>query len=189
MKNKDKYKAPKIVKTKFKINFFYSDSRYLDSLNMLQTSNLLSASSSSVDTCFMPDTKVLMENGKTKQIQEIKVKDIVVSYNLVGNVATKNSVESIIVKTYIDGYLEINNLLKITLNHKVWVNNTDWIEARDVKVGDTFLNSNGENIQVETIQHVKGTYTVYNLHLNGTEHNFFAENILVHNGVDTADCS
>ena len=182
-----KYIHPKIKKIKLKVNYFYSNSRYLDSLNMFQSSNLLSASWQCVDTCFMPGTKILLENGDTKEIQEIKVNDTVLSYNLVGQETTKNSVATVTERTYIEGYLEINKVLKITLNHKVWVNNSEWIEAREVKIGDSFLNSKGQEVKVRSIKHIPGEFTVYNLHLNGEEHNFFAEDVLVHNG--QGECS
>ncbi len=184
---KKRYQKPTIRKEVLEVNYFYTDSRYFDSLDMFQSSHLLSQSSSCVDTCFMPGTRVLMADKSVKEIQEISESEQIISFSLTGKEFKKNPVEKIVEKIYPDGYLVLNNILKITLNHKIWVNNTEWLEAQEVKVGDSLLNSNNEQITVESIQHVPGTFTVYNLHIDGEEHNFFAEDTLVHNQID--ECS
>lgn len=182
------YIKPSIQKKKIKINYFYSDSRYLDSVDMLEGSYFLTQGSwSCVDTCFLPDTNILMADGSYKKIQDIKDAESVISMNLVGNETAVNKIAKVVEKTYTEGYLLINNKLKITLNHKVWVKGKDWIEARDIQKGDILLNSKNEEVQVNDIEKFIGTFTVYNLHVDGAEHNFFAEDILVHNG--QGECS
>lgn len=133
--------------------------------------------------CFIAGTKVKMADGTYKEIQEIKPGDIVYSYNLETGELVTDRVEKMI--THEDspgGYLIFNSRLKITGNHQVWVVNENvWERADTITVGDTVLNPDGKNVLIKSIDKTEGKNTVYNLHLNGENHNYFAEDFLVHN--------
>lgn len=133
--------------------------------------------------CFLAKTKVKMTDGTYKEIQDIKPGDIVYSYNLKSKELVEAKVTKLLVhQNYPDGYLVLNGKLKVTGNHRMWLTNkSSWEKADTLKVGDTLLNPTGKEILISSIKKVEGKNTVYNLHLKGDEHNYFTENILVHN--------
>lgn len=132
--------------------------------------------------CFLAGTKVLMADGHNKEIEAIKNNDEVASYDFVNKkLVNKKVVVSVNHVDYSGGYFLINNLLKVTGNHPLWVNNKKWTKADEVKIGDILLSSNKQSIIVHSVNYVRGVYTVYNLSIEGPYHNYFAENILVHN--------
>jgi hypothetical protein len=134
-------------------------------------------------SCFTAGSKVLMANGKTKNIEDVAPGDKVVSYNLATGIYT---IETVVRKdTHIQnpvGYYIINNILKVTGNHNVWiVNKGIWGRIDTLKIGDSLFGSNGQTIKITSIQKIGGIYTVYNLALNGPDHNYYVEGFLVHN--------
>src|SRR3989344_4396591 len=133
--------------------------------------------------CFLAETKISLADGTYKEIQDIKPGDVVFSYNLVSGELTSDEVKAVLVhNNYPGGYLIINENLKVTGNHNLWiVNRSDWERADSLSVGDVLLDSNGDGTQVYSIEWVDGTNTVYNLSLGGNDHNYFVENTLVHN--------
>ena len=133
--------------------------------------------------CFPAGTKVKMADGTFKEIQKIKSGDVVYSYNLKKDKLVKADVEeSIVHNNYPGGYLVISDKLKVTQNHRMWVvNKSSWEKADSLNVGDSLLNPTGEKVLITTIAKVEGNNTVYNLHLEGKNHNYFAESVLVHN--------
>lgn len=177
---KKKYKKPQLKKTRIKLNFFYTDSRYLESLDLLQSSHLLTQSCG-ISVCFLTDTRIKLSNGYLKKIQDIKENDEIISYNLQKKQIINNKVKVLSKKTSKSGYLIINNKLNITHEHRVWVNNEEWKAADKIAIGDTLMDSNERTEFVKSIQYITGNFDVYNIHIEGQEHNFFAEDILVHN--------
>lgn len=133
--------------------------------------------------CFLAGTKVKMADGTFLEIQEMKEGDVVYSYNLESDELVEDKVVKVLVHTnYPDGYLIINERLNITGNHRVWViNKASWERADTLSVGDTLLNPSGGEVLISSIKKVKGKNTVYNLHLDGENHNYFTEEVLVHN--------
>lgn len=123
-----------------------------------------------------------MADGTTKDIKDIKSGDRVMSYDF----ARSRLVPNMVVEAYIHpdnpGYLRINDQLEVTGNHRLWVNDAKWARADELKVGDSLLGQNNENVIVESIESVTQSGTVYNLHLAGSNHNYFADGILAHNG-------
>lgn len=133
--------------------------------------------------CFDKETKVLMADGTYKEIYKIKPGDRVTSYDIAKGLTTQETVVSLLIHPENSlGYLIINGNLKVTPNHGVWVaSNSSWQKAETIKVGDKLLGPKGNEVEVKTIQSLPGTNTVYNLQLNGANHVFFTEGILVHN--------
>lgn len=179
---KKKYQKPALTAKKINFNYFYSRNRSLDSMGLLNE-NFVTWSNTCVNTCFIPGSKVFMADGKDKNIEDVKNNEEVYSYNLVGDELVKNKVVKVIEKTYDKGYLIINNIYKPTPNHPFWVNNKEWKRADEIIVGDNLLDYKDKAVKVNKIKKINGTYTVYNLHLEDKEHNFFVDKVLVHNTV------
>lgn len=129
--------------------------------------------------CFAEGTPVLMSDGKTKAIDQIKAGDRVLtresenSSNLV-----KGTVKNIH-KIIDSGYFIINGKLRVTANHKMWVNGT-WKEASLIQIGDSLIDPQNKKVNVSSIEWVKGKFTVYNLEIDKYS-TFFAGGVWVHN--------
>lgn len=128
--------------------------------------------------CFVKGTQVVMANGRHKNIEDIEVGD----YILTRHKDTAVPVRARVIGTHqadADGYLTINGQIKVTANHRIWVNG-GWQEAGTVQPGDYLMNQQGNWIRVSSIEWQRGKARVYNLAVY--EHNsYFADGVLVHN--------
>ncbi|KAA0004737.1 MAG: hypothetical protein FE038_01845 [Thermoplasmata archaeon] len=124
-----------------------------------------------------------MADGSYKAIEDVKIGDIVRSYDEVGD----SVVSARVVDVYHhsrdemldDYYLVINDRIRVTPNHCFYVNN-NCVQAYFIRVGDMLLNENGEYEPVYSIEKVPSRVASYNLEVE-TFHNYFAEGVLVHN--------
>ncbi|QQS44421.1 hypothetical protein IPM65_02370 [Candidatus Roizmanbacteria bacterium] len=176
------YSKPKITSKKIKSNFFYSKRMYdgEDLLAGMMDVRILARSGSC--SCFPDYTKVLLPGNNTKSIRDIREGDTVTSYNLDENRLTESKVMEQII--HLDAkvqYFIINGNIKTTAEHPFWVNGERWTRAHEIKVGDWLLTPTGEKVEISDIESYSAVETVYNLELEGEEHNYFAENVLVHN--------
>ena len=100
--------------------------------------------------CFLSGTKIMMEDGTLKNIEDIKINDKLVAYDPeTGTFQTDTVIETYHDKPYqmpSDYYLTINKNIKITPGHLLYINNK-WIKAEDLKIGDRFLK--GKVISIE----------------------------------------
>ncbi|MFA6391350.1 MAG: alpha-2-macroglobulin family protein [Patescibacteria group bacterium] len=129
--------------------------------------------------CFVQGTPILMADGTTKPIEQIKENDRILTRSSENN---SEMVPAHISKTFehlVDEYLIINGTLEITPNHILWVNGS-WQSAESIKIGDWLLNANNERVMVETINKKVAPVFVYNLSVD-QYHTFIASNIYVHN--------
>lgn len=100
--------------------------------------------------CVVDDTKIMMENGSYKQAIDIQVGDRVVAWSEENSLhvqevsyAGDNGYHETITVTTIDGHK-----LTTTLNHPYLVNRAgslDWVNAEDIKIGDTVFAASGWN--------------------------------------------
>ncbi len=176
------YQKPKIYIKKFKFNLFCMRRSPLEVLNGADTFLAALCTNGQEERCFVGETKILMGDNTYKEIQNIKVGDSVVSYNVNESIPVKNKV----VKKFIHPetnrqFFIINGLVKVTGNHLVFANGTTWLRVENLQTGDTLLDPKGRNIKIKKIERIAGIYTVYNIHLDGDEHNYFAQNLLAHN--------
>ncbi|MEA3323228.1 MAG: alpha-2-macroglobulin family protein, partial [Patescibacteria group bacterium] len=131
--------------------------------------------------CFLPETQVLMDDGETKNIEDIREGEHILTFGENEN----NLVQAQVIKTHsavVDGYLTINNTLRVTDNHIVWVNNA-WKRAGDMRIGDRMRGTNGQEVIVEDISWQAGRQQVYNLIVENV-HTYIADGYYVHNGKD-----
>ena len=116
------------------------------------------------ESCFLPGTKILMADGTTKNIEDIKVGDLVKAFDeKTGEIKTAK-----VTKVFHhskeemgDYYLVINGWLRVTPNHPIYANGK-WIEAGKLKVGDRLYG--GE--WVESIKEIFQREDTYNLELD-----------------------
>jgi hypothetical protein len=136
------------------------------------------ASCQSIRSCFLAGTKILLEDGSYKNIEDVKVGDKVLSYDTEGGLFIGASVVETI-KTQSQKYFVVNDTLKITPTHVLYVSG-QWKPSETMKVGDTLLNANGEPVQITSLKEITENVEVYNLVTN-EPNDFFADNFLVHN--------
>ena len=141
--------------------------------------NNADGSSKANANCFLSGTQISMVNKTTKNIEDIIIGDIVKAFDT----DTNTIIDSLVVKTFIHPdnkeYYIINNNLKVTSEHPMWVNN-DWKKVNNLQVGDKLLHLDGSNVEIESIEVKQETSTVYNFEVDNV-HNYFANNYLAHN--------
>ena len=127
--------------------------------------------------CFLPGTKILMSDKSLKNIEDIRPGDKVFSFDLIQKKLVESGVSDLLIHKREGGYLILNNKLKVTSDHPLFVNGA-WKDADTLQIGDALINSDGELTKVENIEKTDGTNIVYNLNLEIGQKNYFAENIL-----------
>ncbi len=132
--------------------------------------------------CFLEDTEILMADGSRKAIKDVHVGDMVQSYDTATGSFKADRVVAHIVHPQVDGtYLTVNGNLHVTANHPVYINGS-WQDMGNARVGDTLVNDAGQTVTITSITESEpGIHDLYNLHLAGKDHNYFAEGVLVHN--------
>lgn len=96
--------------------------------------------------CFIPSTKILLSTGKQKKIKDIKIGDMVMSWNGEGFEPKK------VIQTYKS---EADSLVKIeidcisstwcTPNHPFLVSGRGWVDAKDLNPGDVLVHYNSSS--------------------------------------------
>jgi hypothetical protein len=156
--------------------------------------------------CFVADTQILLENGLTKNIEDVMVGDYVASYDLKNNESKVSKVLNTFSKT-IDKIVEYKfsdgSNLRATLDHPIYVINKGWvnysgepeqcnsvsfegtkpvkkIEVEKIEIGDVVKLHNGE-VELVNMNIIEESTIVYNLSEIEKYHTYFANNILVHN--------
>ena len=146
--------------------------------------------------CLVGKTKVRLKTGAVKNIENIKVGDMVLSYNhYTGRPEYKKVTHKFSKKT--KQLVEImacgRRKVTSTLDHKFYVPNRGYVQAEHLKIGDKLnLNFNdtwgrrdGVNYYSSKVTSVikfssKKEIDVYDITVEDN-HNFYAEDILVHN--------
>jgi intein/homing endonuclease len=156
--------------------------------------------------CFVAGTQILLENGLTKNIEDVVVGDYIVSFDLKNNEPKVSKVLNTFSKT-IDKIVEYEfsngSILKATLDHPIYVNNKGWVnysgepeeynnvstegtkpvrklEVQKIEIGDVVKLHNGD-VELVKMNVIEESTIVYNLSEIETYHNYFANNVLVHN--------
>lgn len=132
--------------------------------------------------CFLPGTPILMGNGDRKMIQDVRVGDRILTRKDLNDASLK---EAVVTGTHVveaDGYLVINDDLRVTPEHKMLVNGS-WTAAGSIQVGDVLVGIQGEAIAVTDIAFVREKVLVHNLTID-TYHTYFAGDVWVHNNKD-----
>lgn len=137
--------------------------------------------------CFIAGTGVLMASGAIKAIENIRVGDMVKSFNpATGKAENKrvlqtfeNTTDELVTVFTSDGQQVTG-----TPGHKFYANNR-WVSAEDLRAGDILVNVNGQKVIVEKIQHeiLETPVKVYNFEVAGNHTYFVGDDggIAVHN--------
>jgi len=137
--------------------------------------------------CFAAGTPISMADGTFKGIEDIKVGDVVKSYD--NRTKTLRASEVTALKHHTTSeelapeYLLLKTSggreIKVTPNH-LFHSKGVWKEAAVLKVGDELLNDKGETETLASSTKVVEEIPTYNFEVKNT-HSYFATGILVHN--------
>ncbi len=133
--------------------------------------------------CFAGETPILLSDGTRKPIKDIKVGDKVVSRTSDGRRVVR-TVTAVSVDIE-DGYLLINDKLRVTPDHLLFVNGA-WRRADEVRLGDKLLGEDGRSVEVKSLSYHRQSLPVYNFKVD-KDFNYFAGGILAHNGKGSTD--
>ncbi len=129
--------------------------------------------------CFIAGTLILMADGSMKPIEDISAGDMVLTRE---NAWSDELVEVEVMNTVhhtVGEYLLVNGNLGVTEEHVLFING-QWQLAGALRPGDVLINKDGENVVVDTVEHVRQKVDVYNFETKD-KHTYFANGIYVHN--------
>jgi intein/homing endonuclease len=148
--------------------------------------------------CFVAGTKITLSDGTLKNIEDIVSGDIVSTFDLNKNEIVSNVVNNVFskkVNTIVKYTFENNDTVKCTLDHPLYVIDKGWSSfseelsnklytidggVKQIEVGDTVKLYDGD-VKIVDVEILQEDVVVYNLQDIENNHNFFANNILVHN--------
>lgn len=129
--------------------------------------------------CFAKGTRVLIRDGSSKNIEDIKVGDQILTRSDDQNGGLAIATVQGVSQHWVRNYLVINSYLGVTPEHRLYVNGR-WIYAGNVKIGDELVNQDGDIIKVESIEERQELVPVYNI-IVSKYHTYFADGVYVHN--------
>lgn len=135
--------------------------------------------------CFLAGTKILMGNGQEKNIEIVKKGDSLTTFNEQGEKVIAKVIETH--QAVKGGYLVINNSLRVTADHILWIND-GWQKAETVRPGDWMKGADGRKVIINSVVWHRGRREVYNLIVE-KEHSYIADGYFVHNGKDGGERS
>jgi hypothetical protein len=132
--------------------------------------------------CFLNGTAISMADGSVRNIEDVRVGDLIMAYNEINHRLAPGRVTEVFHHTSTEMgayYLVINNHIQVTPNHLLYVNN-HWVLAGKIRLGDCLHAIDGAPVLVTSIMKVFKQVSTYNLEIEPF-HNYFAEGILAHN--------
>jgi hypothetical protein len=174
-KKKAPYKKPAVTKQQLVLNQF-SYTTFFDDDESLVLNYL--AAGSPPSCCILPETHIRMYDGTEKQVQDIRVGDVVLSYNQVNGTFEQGRVRNLLSRMNRYGYYLINKKLKVTADHPMWVKGREWLKVKFMKEGDIIQNFQGKEVTVTDIQKVEESVSVYNISVESKMKTYFADDYL-----------
>lgn len=157
------------------------------SIDRINANTNLGAKGGSGGGCFTGDTQILMKEDGYKNIEDIKIGDVVLTR---ASEKSPNLVEAKVTNTFkhdVDEYLIVNGELRVTSIHRMFING-EWKTAGLLEVGDYLLDKDDQPVRVFSIERVSGNFEVYNLEIDKYR-TYFAGDIYVHNQKGDNDTS
>jgi hypothetical protein len=136
--------------------------------------------------CFTSDTKVLMGDQTFKEIVNLKLGDMVQTFDVESGKMVPQKVTRLFTGDQ-DHYYLINGKLKVTGSHPFLTSEGKWKEVHRLKVGDKIQSGViGKSIEITSVEKKEVDQEVYNF-MVAEGHNYFVspdgiELYLVHNG-------
>ncbi len=134
--------------------------------------------------CFPAGTKITLDDNSLKNIEDVIIGENVLTYNeetgfnesgIVGNLK-KHEVSSVIKLIFDSGKTIIT-----TNEHPFFVKDKGWVNAGELESNYICKTDSLEDIKILSVEVLNETHIVYNLLSVSNNHNFYANNILVHN--------
>jgi len=185
----------KILKTWIEVGDFYMVHK--DNLNK---SNYLKYDENGgitkcANLCLTGDTLIEVRKDENSEIQKIKLEDakdyvgyLIKSYNIETNeIEWKEMYEFLdmgVSEEIIEIELENGEILRCTPDHKIYTKNRGYIEAKDLNEDDELVS----NYPLKDIRREELKEKIYDINVRDN-HNFFANNILVHNCIESFSLS
>lgn len=129
--------------------------------------------------CFLAGTNITMSDESQKKIEELRVGDEITTFSNEQSTTKAKSIIQGVSAHDVKGYLLINDKLKVTPEHKLYLSGR-WQLAGQAKIGDYLLNAQHQSETISDIQYVEGKVKVYNI-IVGRYHTYLAEGYYVHN--------
>lgn len=132
-------------------------------------------------TCFVAGTKINMADGTYKNVEDLKLGDIVRSFDVATGKFVTAKVTVATTKKAGDFY-QVNDNEGVTPLHEFFANGK-WTTAENLKVGDTLMNEKGEPITITSIVKRPGPVDVFPIRVEDPPATYFAgaPAVLVHN--------
>lgn len=150
--------------------------------------------------CFVAGTSITLADGTIKKIEDIQAGDVVSTFDLEANTIVHNTVNAVLskkVQNTVEYRFDNGETLRCTFDHPIYVVGKGWTsfnselsnqaysleqEVKQVEIGDTVKLYYGE-AKIAALTVYEEEVSVYNLQDIEGNHNFFANNILVHNRI------
>ena len=142
------------------------------------------------DMCFVAGTQVTLPSGFTKDIEDLRLGDTVLSYNVNEDVFVDRKVYTLLRSTADELFTigtENSYFEGVTAEHPFYQPDLNtWTPVHEIREGDRVLVFRHGRIWHEQVQRwskewLERPIDVYNLSVEGPEHNYFANDVLVHN--------
>ena len=147
--------------------------------------------------CFVAGTKISLFGGGYKNVEDVKVDDIVLSYNFEEGLVQPQKVKGIgskEVQATVIYTFEDDTQLRCTLDHPLYSQQYGWVSkspeytlgkygltTKETEVGFKIQKQSGLEVEVKSIEIIDEPTVVYNVNTVENNHNFFANEFLVHN--------
>ncbi len=165
-----------------------SPAALIDVLSIQENGHTITiASDSRSPVCFLAGTQVTTPSG-TQNIEDLKVGAQILAFNLITRTMVPRRVTHVLTNqapNHITLTLSNNTTIRVTDSHPFYLPlEIMYKAAEELVVGDILLHANNEIIQditIVNISRVNHPATVHNIEVEGKEHNYYANGILVHN--------
>ena len=130
--------------------------------------------------CFVAGTEVLLANGETIRIEDVRVGDYVKTRDQFADdeSGTETGVVTQLFVREKPGTLllqfDSGDSIETTSEHPFFLDEGDWVEAGELRVGQTVANLAGEPVTITAIVRLSEPTTVYNFEVAGT-HTYFVD--------------
>lgn len=141
--------------------------------------------------CFPAGTKITLEDGSQKNIEEITSNDTLLTYNTVTKKFGVGSIESINKTTQhklIKIFTSSGNEIESTPKHKFFCVGSSWTSAEELQIGDKLFRQNGDVVEVTNVEVINEEVDVFHIVNVKDDHTYFAEELLVHNSKFIISC-